>query len=126
MEHTNANASIPEVKETSETPRPQKANPAKEKTRSMDELYPLSPKSMTDKEKNRCIEEYRKTINLLVERDKFLSENCKEAYEKFKEADAECKRVTNEANAKLAFCKQTVEVCYKTVAMLESKNVKEK
>lgn len=110
------------ITEIPQTPAPKRTRTAKAKPRDLDSLHALPVKSMSDDEKALYIADCRTKLAMTTEQNRCLSENCREAYEKFKEADAECKRIAREANAKLAFCKQSIEVCYRTIALLETKS----
>ena len=99
-------------------PAPKKKTPNKPKARALEVLDTISPKAMTPEERVAYIMACRQALHQLNNKCNALEENCKKAYEQFRNADDSYNKLKADADSKLTFAKQTVEVCAKTIAMI--------
>lgn len=113
------NVTMEPVNEVMPTPATKKTRAAnKPKERPLETLDTISPKSMTPEERISYIMACRQALTQLNAKNEALENNCKKAYEQFRNADDSYNKLKADADGKLAFAKQTIEICAKTVAMI--------
>lgn len=113
------NVTMEPVNEVMPAPAAKKTRAAnKPKSRTLEVLDTISPKSMTPDERVDYIMACRQALSQLNAKCEALDTNCKKAYEQFRNADESYTKLKADADNKLAFAKQTVEVCAKTIAMI--------
>ena len=95
-----------------------KTGPKAAKQRTLDVLDTISPKSMTQEERVSYIVACRQALHQLNSKCAALDANSQKAFEQFRNADESYNKLKADADARLAFAKQAVEVCAKTVAMI--------
>ena len=109
----------PAVTGPATTPRTKKTRAAnKPKERTLEVLDTISPKSMTQEERVSYIVACRQALHQLNSKCAALDTNSQKAFEQFRNADESYNKLKADADARLAFAKQAVEVCAKTVAMI--------
>lgn len=90
----------------------------KPKERTLDVLDTISPKAMTPEERITYIMACRQALSQLNNKCQALDANSQKAFEQFRNADESYNKLKVDADNRLAFAKQAVEICAKTVAMI--------
>lgn len=108
--------------ETPIAPKPKKVKktPAKP-TRLPEDLEDISPKKMTDKEKDLYITYLREDRDYLGNKCDNLTNEIKSAYERVRNAENDAKRVADQANLKLNLIRDNVRIMANNVTTILEK-----
>ena len=112
----NENMPVPAetTAEAIRTPRPRKP---KAEMRSLEELYTLHPKKMTDDEKNLVIEAMQCDNRNLQNKNQELDVSYRKLHEAAKSQDENFRRFVAERNAKMQYATDIMRMAYQSIKM---------